>query len=120
MSRQAHRYRLTVRHGPRVSREKLGTLDEAITALEEHATRIRGAGPLEARKMIREFEPAGQVAGRVEVTAGGGFLRRGAEAGVDVMGDGRYVAYAGGTRREVLDPGSEGPFAAVREALERA
>ena len=29
-------------------------------------------------------------------------LRRGREAGLDVMGDGRYVAYAGGVRRREL------------------
>ena len=120
MSGRPHSYRLTVRQGPRVSREKLRSLDEAMTALEEHAKRIRGAGPLETRKMIREFEPGAQVAGRVEISAGGGFLRRGAEAGIDVMGDGRFVAYAGGTRRAELDPGSGGPFAAVRKALKRA
>ena len=120
MSRQGHPYRLTVRHGPKVSREKVETLDEALAALEEHAKRIRAAGPLRPRKMIREFEPADQVAGRVEISVGGGLLRRGTEAGIDVMGDGRFVAYAGGTRREELDDGSGGPFAAVGKALRRA
>ena len=110
-------YRLTVREGPAVSREKFETLDEAVAALEEHAKRIRSAGPLRPRRMIREFEPGDQVAGRLEIAAGGGLLRRRSEAGVDVMGDGRLVPFAGGMRRTELDPGRDGPFAAVREAL---
>lgn len=65
--------------------------------------------------MLRSFEPAEQVAGRVEISTGG-FLRGGAEAGVDVMGDGTFVAYRGGLRRTELDP-ERNPFGAVREAL---
>lgn len=110
-------YRLTVRQGPKVSREKFETLEEAVAALEEHAKRIHAAGPLRPRKMIREFEPGDQVAARLEISAGSGFLRRGQEAGIDVMGDGRLVAFAGGMRRTELDPGRDGPFAAVRKAL---
>jgi hypothetical protein len=33
------------------------------------------------------------------------------------MGDGRYVPFAGGVRREELDHGDGSPFAAVRRAL---
>jgi len=88
-----------------------------MVALEERAKEIRAAGPLEARKMLREFEPGGQVAGRVEISSGG-LLRRGVDAGIDVMGDGAFVAFKGGMRRTELDPGGEGPFAAVRRALQ--
>ena len=109
-------YRLTVRQGPRVRRERFATLDEALVALEARAKEIREAGPLRPRKMIRDFEPGDQVAGRVEISTGG-FLRKGTEAGVDVMGDGRLVPFAGGMRRAELDPGRDGPFAAVRRAL---
>lgn len=127
-------YRLTVRQGPKVSRQKFESLDAALAALEERAKDIRALGPLEAKKMIREFEPGDQVAGRVEISAGG-FMRRGLrrrrkpkpksgvvepaclEAGIDVMGDGRFVAFAGGMRRSELDPGQDGPFEAVRRAL---
>ena len=109
-------YRLTVRQGPRVVREKFDDLDAAMEALERHAKAIRSAGPLEARKMLREFEPEAQVAGRVEISTGG-LLRRGEDAGVDVMGDGTFVAFQGGMRRTELDPGSQGPFEAVRRAL---
>jgi hypothetical protein len=109
-------YVLTVRQGPRVSKEKFEDLDAAIEALERHAKDIRSAGPLKARKMLREFEPEVQVAGRVEISTGGLF-RRGEDAGVDVMGDGTFVAFRGGMRRTELDAGNRGPFEAVRRAL---
>ena len=109
-------YKLTVRQGPKVSRESFEDLDAAIEALERHANEIRSAGPLEPSKMLREFEPEVQVAGRLEISTGG-FLRRGQDAGVDVMGDGTLVAYSGGMRRVQLDAGRDGPYAAVRRAL---
>ena len=109
-------YRLTVRQGPRVTREKFEDLETAIAALEARAKEIRAAGPLAPRKMLREFEPEVQVAGRVELSTGG-LLRRGEDAGIDVMGDGTFIAFRGGMRRTELDPGRHGPFEAVRRAL---
>lgn len=109
-------FKLTVRKGPNVAREKFEDLDEAIAAMERRAKDIRSEGPLVAQKMLREFEPEIQVAGRVEISTGG-FLRSGREAGIDVMGDGTLVAYEGGMHRSELDPGQDGPFAAVRKAL---
>ena len=109
-------YKLTVRQGPRVTREKFEDLDAAVAALERRAKEIRSTGPLESRKLLREFEPAMQVAGRLEISTGG-LLRRGHDAGIDVMGDGTLVAFAGGMRRTELDPGNRGPFEAVRGAL---
>jgi len=109
-------YKLTVRQGPRVVREKFDDLDAAVAALERYAKDIRSASPLPARKMLRDFEPETQVAGRVEISTGG-LLRRGEDAGVDVMGDGTFVAFSGGMRRTELDPGAHGPFEAVRRAL---
>jgi hypothetical protein len=44
-------------------------------------------------------------------------MRGGTTAGIDVMGDGRYVAFTGGIGREELDAGDRSPFAAVRRAL---
>jgi len=97
-------------------REKFDDLDSAVAALERHAKDIRSAGRLPARKMLREFDPDALVAGRVEISTGG-LLRRGEDAGVDVMGDGAFVAFSGGMRRTELDPGERGPFEAVRRAL---
>ena len=46
-------------------------------------------------------------------------MLRKAVAGVDVRGNGEFVPYRGGVRREELDPsGHETPFDAVRETLE--
>ena len=109
-------YRLTVRQGPNVAKEKFEDLGEAIAAMERRAKDIRSEGPLAAQKMLREYEPEIQVAGRVEISTGS-FLRSGVSAGIDVMGDGTLVAYRGGVKREELDPGQKGPFEAVRKAL---
>ena len=109
-------FRLTVRKGPHVAREKFEDLEEAVAALERRVKDIRSEGPLQPKKLFREYDPGVQVAGRAELSTGG-FLRSGQSAGVDVMGDGSLVAYRGGVRREELDPGQEGPFEAVRRAL---
>ncbi len=109
-------YKLTVRKGPHVAREKFEDLDAAIAAMERGAKDIRSEGPLGAKKVFREYEPGVQVAGRVEISTGG-FLRSGVSAGIDVMGDGTLVAYRGGVHREELNPGQNGPFEAVRKAL---
>ncbi len=109
-------YRLTVRQGPNVAKEKFEDLGEAIAVMERRVKDIRSEGPLVAQKMLREFEPEIQVAGRVEISTGG-FLRSGVSAGIDVMGDGTLVAYRGGVQREELNPGQKGPFEAVRKAL---
>lgn len=66
--------------------------------------------------MLRTFEPAQQVAGRVEL-ATGGVLKRGRTAGVDVMGDGAFVPFTGGMRREQLKMGDDSPWTVVRRAL---
>jgi hypothetical protein len=109
-------FRLTARRGPQVTREKFEDLGEAVAAMERRVKDIRSEGPLQARKLFREYEPGVQVAGRVEISTGG-LLRTGESAGIDVMGDGTLIAYRGGVRREELDPGREGPFEAVRKAL---
>lgn len=110
-------YKLTVRQGPKVTREKFERLDDALETLERRAREVRSAGPLEPRKLLRSFESGDQVAGRLEISTGG-FLRRGTEAGLDVMGDGSFVPFAGGMGRTELDPERIGPFEAIREALE--
>ncbi len=104
-----------MRKGPQVERERFDDLEAALIALEHRAAEIRDAGPLEPRKMFREFEAAKQVAGRVEISTGG-LIRRGTDAGIDVMGDGAFVAFKGGLRRAELDPALD-PIDAVRQAL---
>jgi hypothetical protein len=66
--------------------------------------------------MIRTYEPSQRVKARLEISTGG-FLR-GADAGIDVMGDGRLVPYHGGVRRRELELGArDDPYEAIREAL---
>ena len=66
--------------------------------------------------MIRTYEPGQRVKARLEISTGG-FLRR-LDAGVDVMGDGRLVPYAGGVRRRELETArGESAYDAVRGAL---
>ena len=50
---------------------------------------------------MRRFEPGDRVAARIELSTGG--VLRGRTAGVDLMGDGALVAYAGGIGRRELD-----------------
>ena len=110
-------FKLTVRKGPNVTREKFESLDDAVAAMERRVKDIRSEGPLETKKVFRDYEPGVQVAGRVSISTGGLF-HSGDEAGIDVMGDGTLVPYSGGVRRNELDPGQQGPFEAVRKALE--
>ena len=84
--------------------------------MERRAQRVIAEGPLEGVKMLRDFEPGERVAARLELSTGG--ILRGAAAGVDVMGDGSVVAFAGGVRRRSLEPrGGQTPFQAVRRQL---
>jgi hypothetical protein len=76
---------------------------------------VRREGPLPSRSLVREFSPQDLVAARLEISTGG--LLRGRTAGVDVMGDGSFVAFRGGMRREELDPDEGYPWATVRDAL---
>jgi len=112
-------WKLTVRHGSDVSHQGFEDLGEAVDAMRARALEIRAGGPLGRASMLREFEPADQVQARLQIS-GRGLLRR-PVAGVDVRGDGAFVPYRGGLRREELDPTDcDTPFEAVRETLEQA
>jgi hypothetical protein len=110
-------WKLTVRDGSKVSRESFDDLGEAVAAMREKALEIRAAAPpAKTVSALREFEPADQVTARLQI-AGKGLLRR-PVAGVDLRGDGTFVPFRGGVRREELDPTDhETPFDAVRETL---
>ena len=84
--------------------------------MREEAEEVVGEGPLPTRSMIRDYEPEKQVAARLEISSGGFF--GGNTAGIDVMGDGRVVAFRGGMGREELTPkGNQTPYDAVHKAL---
>jgi hypothetical protein len=94
-------WKLTVRHGPDVTREEFDDLEAAISAMRREIERIRSEGPLPKVSVPRDYEPSEQVHARLEISTGGLLRRR--DAGVDVMGDGSLVPYVGGVRRRPLE-----------------
>jgi len=99
-----------------VERERFASLEDAVAGLERRAEAIRAEGGLEETSMIRTYAPGDQVHARLELS-GAGRLRR-AEAGLDVMGDGRLVPYKGAIRKKQLAPRSgRSPYEAIRAAL---
>lgn len=110
-------YKLTVRQGPEVDKEKFFSLDLAMHSLEGRAAKIveeeRASG---VDVGVRQFEPGEQVLARLEVR--GPKLLRGPRAGIDVKGDGELVPYRGRVLRRKLEAG-EGESAqdAIREVL---
>jgi hypothetical protein len=112
-------WKLTVRHGSDVEHASYESLDGAVAAMRERALGIRAEGPVKPAAGFRDYEPRDQVHARLQL-ASGGLLRKKRVAGVDVRGNGEFVPYRGGVRREELDPsGHETPFDAVRETLAR-
>jgi hypothetical protein len=109
-------WKLTVRHGSEVEHQSFDELAEAVAAMRQRALAIRSEGPVRAASMLREFTPADQVRARLQLS-GKGLLHR-PTAGVDVRGDGTFVPYRGGVRREELDSTDyDTPFDLVRETL---
>jgi hypothetical protein len=109
-------WKLTVRDGSDVSHESFEELDDAVARMRERALAIRAGGPAKPVSMLREFAPGDQVNARLQLS--GGRWPRKAIAGVDVRGDGTFLPYRGGLRREELDPTEyDTPFDAVHAAL---
>jgi hypothetical protein len=108
-------YTLTIRQGPRVTRERYAELDAAVRAVEERGRQLeRGtdARPV-GGSLIRRIEPVQQVVARLELR-GPGRLR----AGVDVRGDGSSEAYTGRVRRRLVEPrAGEDAYGALRRVL---
>jgi len=110
---------LTVRNGAKVDHEGFDDVAQAVARMRERALAIRAEGPPKTADMLRKYEPKDQVTARLELS-GRGLLHK-PVAGVDVRGDGTFVPYQGGLRREELDPsGHDTPFDLVRETLEGA
>jgi hypothetical protein len=100
-----------------VGHESFEELDEAVAAMRERALAIRAEGPVKGVSALRDFGPQQQVHARLQLS-GSGLLRK-PVAGIDVRGDGTFMPYRGGVRREELDPsGHDTPFDLVRETLE--
>jgi hypothetical protein len=111
------RWKLTVRHGSDVEHLGFDDLEEAVAAMRARALEIRAEGPAKGISSLRDFGPEAQVHARLQLS-GRGLLRK-PVAGIDVRGDGTFMPFRGGVRREELDPTHhETPFDLVRETLE--
>jgi hypothetical protein len=111
-------WKLTVRSGPKVERNRYGELTEALDALERRGQELAdnaGRNPLDLR--YKRFEPVQQVAARLELS-GPERLMASTHAGVDVRGDGSTEAFVGRVRREVVKQRKgETAYKALRRAL---
>jgi hypothetical protein len=109
-------WKVTVRHGSTVGREKFATLDEAVDEARRRAEEVRREGGLPAISAFREHTPDQRVHARIEISGPG--LIRHPEGGIDVMGDGHAIAYTGAIRKEPVDAASlEEAFERLRAAL---
>ena len=84
--------------------------------MRAEAVDVVRAGPLEPAQGFRQYDPSERVAARLALARGGIF--NGQEAGIDIMGDGSLVPYAGAMRKRRLEGRSpDRAFEAVEEAL---
>jgi hypothetical protein len=108
-------YTLTIRQGPKVTRERYDELGAALGAVEERGRELEGGADAQpvGGSLIRRIEPVQQVVARLELR-GPGRLR----AGVDVRGDGSSEAYTGRVRRRLVEQRrGEDAYGALRRAL---
>ncbi|MDQ6835152.1 MAG: hypothetical protein M3016_03095 [Actinomycetota bacterium] len=112
-------WKLTVRSGPHVERDRFAELSSALTQLEDRAQELAETAPrrpLDTK--LKRFAPGEQVVARLEL-AGPQRFGASVRVGVDVHGDGSVQAYSGRVRREAILPGpSESPYAALRRTLD--
>ncbi len=104
-------WKVTVRHGSSVGREKFGSLDEAIAEARRQVEEIQREDRLPPITAFRTHTPDQRVNARIEITGPG--LIRHPEGGIDVMGDGHAIAYTGAIRKETIEADT------LDDALER-
>ncbi len=110
-------WKVTVRHGSDVGREKFGTLDEAIAEARRLVEQVQREDRLPPVRSIRDFSPGQRVQARIEISGPG--LIRSPEGGIDVMGDGTAIAYTGAIRKETIAADSLGQaFESLRAMLQ--
>jgi hypothetical protein len=111
-------YTVTIRVGPKVTRRRADSLDEAIDLLEDQLSSLRGAARRKSTTVLtREYGPEAQVAARGELS-GPSRVRPVMRAGADVRGDGSVQAYSGRVKRELIEPRhGETAFDALRRRL---
>lgn len=94
-------WKVTVRHGSSVGRERFATLDEAIDDARRRVEEVQRKDRLPPVSMLREFSASEQVQARIEISGPG--LVRSPEGGIDVMGDGKAIAYTGAIRKQTIE-----------------
>jgi hypothetical protein len=110
-------WKVTVRHGSKVGREKFATLDEAIDEARRQVDEVRREGGLPAISAFRDHTPDQRVHARIEISGPG--LIRHPEGGIDVMGDGHAIAYTGAIRKETIEADSlDQAFDRLRASLD--
>jgi hypothetical protein len=95
------KWKVTVRHGSSVGRERFDSLDEAIGEARRRIDEIRRDDRLPEITVFRRHTPGQRVSARIEITGPG--LIRSPEGGIDVMGDGNAIAYTGAIRKETIE-----------------
>jgi hypothetical protein len=94
-----------------VTREKFPSLEAALDQIEARGRELEQtvrAKPVDT-KILGRYEPAQQVAVRLELSGRGG---------VDIRGDGSAQAYTGRLRRRLVERrGGESAYDALRRAL---
>jgi hypothetical protein len=109
-------WKVTVRHGSKVGREKFATLDEAIAEARRRVHEVQREGGLPAISAFREHPPDQRVEARIEISGPG--LIRSPEGGIDVMGDGHAIVYTGAIRKEPIEADTlDEAFARLQGAL---
>jgi hypothetical protein len=111
-------WKLTIRAGPRVQRERFGVLDDALDALEARGRKLQGSARRDSVDVrFKRFDPIQQVAARIELSGPERLIPR-VHAGVDVRGDGSTEAYLGRVKRRVVQQRKgETAYGALRRAL---
>jgi anti-sigma factor RsiW len=104
-----------LRQGGGVEREKFSSLEAALEEIEARGRELQRttrAKPIDT-KVLGRYEPAQQVAARLELSGPSGL-----RAGVDVRGDGSASAFVGRVRRRpVTEHGRESVYDALRRVL---
>ena len=114
-------WKVTIRTGPRVARERYDALEQALDAVEAHGRELAKSthtDTVDAR--IKRFDPVQQVSARIELSGRQRLVPK-VHAGVDVRGDGSTEAYLGRVQREaVKQRKGESAFSALRRAVSKA
>lgn len=115
------RYKLTVRDGPRVERDRFDTLETALDALQARVLQLTARVPRrEIDLRTRRYAPAEQVTARAELSGPERLLPR-VRAGIDVRGDGSAEPWTGRASRTVIEQeDGESAIAALRRVITAA